>query len=94
MTGWWDSGRARNRLFSAFGMALLATATQGAFAQAQPARDPMAPLPAAKPAPQIVNTPPPTGTGVAGQPVAEVPYVAPVIPPPLWSVGDAQALIT
>ena len=93
MTGWWDSGRARNRLLSAFGVALLATVAQGALAQTQPARDPMAPLPAAKPAPQIVETPQPTGTGVAGQPVAEVPYVAPVIPPPLWSLGDVQALM-
>ena len=100
MVGWRKSAGRWSVASVGFGLAL--AATQGAFAQQSTPRDPMAPLPDSRVAKPVTGQPAPgvqpkvqqpAGTGVAGQPVT-VPYVAPVLPPPVWALGDAQALLT
>jgi murein L,D-transpeptidase YcbB/YkuD len=90
-----NGGAGGLKAAAALGLALLLGTSQGALAQVQQARDPMAPLPDARVTqaqPSTVQQP--TATGVAGQPVTAAPYVAPVLPPPLWAPADAQALLS
>ncbi|MEO5809757.1 MAG: L,D-transpeptidase family protein [Sphingomicrobium sp.] len=69
----------------------LALSAQASAQQAAPSRDPMAPLP--DKAQQTQPRPPQPGQPLPGQPAPLVPFVAPVLPPPIWQVGDVQALI-